>query len=407
MKTVDAHLTAILDRIAPLHPIDLSLLEAHGCVLVEDVTAPTDLPAWDNSGMDGYAVRREDVASAAADNPVVLPVVGDIPAGSQVSHRVEPGQCVRIMTGAPVPEGADAIVPVEWTDGGTTNVMIRQAPGPGQHVRARGEDVRAGDVVIEAGTRLGPAHVGLLAAVGRSRALVRPRPRLVMISTGSELVEAGAVAGHGQVTDANGPGLTAAAREAGAVVFRVGIVPDEPRTLMDTIEDQLVRADLVVTTGGVSAGAYDVVKEVLGRLGTVEFGPVAMQPGKPQGFGTIGPDATPIFTLPGNPVSAYVSFEVFVRPAIRRMLGVEPLHRPQIPAVCTSALTSRPGVRQFLRGNLRTEGGRTVVDPAPGQGSHLIAALAKANCLIVVPADVIEVAAGDEVRAMVLERRSV
>ncbi|WP_121194949.1 molybdotransferase-like divisome protein Glp [Motilibacter peucedani] len=407
MKTVDAHLADILDLVEPLPPLDLQLLEAHGCVLAEDVAAPTDLPAWDNSGMDGYAVRRADVATASAEHPVRLPVVGDVPAGSQVSYRVQPGQCVRIMTGAPVPEGADSVVPVEWTDRGTETVEVRQAPAAGQHVRLRGGDVRAGDVVLTAGTRLGPAHVALLAAVGRSRALVRPRPRVVMVSTGSELVEAGAVPGHGQIPDANGPGLTAAAREAGAVVFRVGIVPDDPRVLLDTIEDQLVRADLVVTTGGVSAGAYDVVKEVLSRLGTVEFGPVAMQPGKPQGFGTVGPDATPIFTLPGNPVSAFVSFEVFVRPAIRRMLGVEPLHRPMVSAECTEALDSRAGVRQFLRGSLTERDGRLVVEPSPGgPGSHLVASLAKANCLLVVGEDVTHVAAGEQVPVMVLERRT-
>jgi len=212
--------------------------------------------------------------------------------------------------------------------------------------------------------------------------------------------------GFGQVPDANGPGLTAAAREAGAVVYRVGIVPDEPRTLLDTIEDQLVRADAVITTGGVSAGAYDVVKEVLSSLGTVAFTSVAMQPGKPQGFGTIGPDATPIFTLPGNPVSAFVSFEVFVRPAIRRMLGLEPLHRRVVRARCTSPVPSRPGIRQYLRASLDLAGDEgPQVTPLVGQGSHMLASLARANGLLVLPEDVTQVAEGDQVDVVVLEER--
>ncbi|RZS87460.1 molybdopterin molybdochelatase [Motilibacter rhizosphaerae] len=406
-RSVDDHLARVLERIPLLHPLEVQLLEAHGCVLAEDVTAPTDLPPWDNSGMDGYAVVAADVEHAVAESPVVLPVVGDVPAGSQVSHRVQPGQVVRIMTGAPMPEGADAVVPVEWTDAGTESVTVRQAAALGQHVRRRGDDVRAGEVVLPQGTRLGPAHVGLLAAVGRARVRVHPRPRVVIISTGSELVEPGAALGHGQIPDSNGPGLTAAAREAGAVVYRVGIVPDDPTTLLSTIEDQLVRADLVLTTGGVSAGAYDVVKEVLSGLGTVEFTPVAMQPGKPQGFGTVGPDATPIFTLPGNPVSAHVSFEVFVRPAIRRMLGFAPLQRPVVRARSTAELSSRPGVRQFLRGVLTTGAdGVAEVAPASGQGSHLLAGLARANALIVLREEVEAVAAGDEVEVMVLERRA-
>ncbi|NHC45941.1 molybdotransferase-like divisome protein Glp [Motilibacter aurantiacus] len=400
MKTVDEHLADVLARVQPLPPLELQLLEADGCILAEDVTSATDLPAWDNSAMDGYAVRREDVLAASEESPVELPVVGDVPAGSAQAYRVAPGQCVRIMTGAPVPAGADAVVPVEWTDRGVATVRISRPPSAGQHIRRQGDDVSAGEVVATAGTRLGPPHIMLLAAVGRSRVSVRPRPRVVVISTGTELVEPGTPPGHGQVSDANGPGLTAAAREAGAIVYRVGIVPDDPTTLLDAIEDQLVRADLVITTGGVSAGAYDVVKEVLGRLGTVAFGPVAMQPGKPQGFGTVGPDGTPIFTLPGNPVSAYVSFEVFVRPAIRRMLGMEPAARPLVPAVSTTALTSREGVRQFLRGRLRTRDGTIEVEPVGGPGSHLVASLARSDALIVLPEDVTSVPEGGMVSVL-------
>jgi molybdopterin molybdotransferase len=259
--------------------------------------------------------------------------------------------------------------------------------------------------VLEAGTRLGPGQLGLLAAVGRDRVKVRPRPRVVILSTGSELVEPGTPTTPGQIHESNSYVLTTAARESGALAFRVGIVPDEPRRLMDAIEDQLIRADLVLTSGGVSVGAYDVVKEVLSRLGTVSFDRVAMQPGKPQGFGTIGPDGTPIITLPGNPVSAFVSFEVFVRPVIRRMLGVEPLGRPVVRAALTEAMQSPKGRRQYARGWLEVRDGRYVVAPVGGAGSHLLGGLAHSNSLIVVPEEQTHLDSGDGVDVMVLERR--
>jgi molybdopterin molybdotransferase len=259
--------------------------------------------------------------------------------------------------------------------------------------------------VLASGTRLGPPQLGLLAAAGRDRVVCLPKPRVVVLSTGSELVEPGTPLQPGQISESNSFAITAAAREAGALAFRVGIVGDDPRRLLDTIEDQLIRADLLVTTGGVSAGAYDVVKEVLSRLGTVTFEKVAMNPGMPQGFGSIGPDSTPIFTLPGNPVSAFVSFEVFVRPVIRRLLGVEPLARPTVRAVCATAFPSPEGKRQFARGWLAVEDGRYVVHPVGGQQSHLVNDLAHANALIVVPEAVSEVPAGGTVTVMVLERR--
>ncbi len=407
LTPVDEHLARVLATVAPLSALDLQLLDAHGCVLAEDVTAEGPLPSFDNSGMDGYAVRSDDLAGATEADPVRLPVVGDIAAGSSIQTTVSAGLCVRIMTGAPLPYGADAVVPLEWTDRGVATVAVDRPPAPGAHIRRAGEDVTAGQRVLQAGTRLGAAHVGLLAAVGRSRVLARPRPRVVVVSTGSELVEPGGRTRPGQIWDSNSVLLTLAAREAGAVAFRVGIVPDDPRLLLDTLEDQLIRADAVVTSGGVSVGAYDVVKEVLARVGTVSFDRVAMQPGMPQGFGTIGPDATPIFGLPGNPVSAFVSFEVFVRPALRKMLGVEPLHRPSVRAVTMNRLSAPPGKRQFARARLERRDGRRVVSLVGGSGSHLIGSLALANALIVVPEDVTEVAPGEEVDVMMLERRAV
>jgi molybdopterin molybdotransferase len=405
VKSVDEHLESCLEGVRPLDSIDLQLLDAHGCILAEDVVAQWSLPQFDNASMDGYAVQAEDVESATSDNPVELPVTGDIPAGRPSSVSLQAGTTMRIMTGAPIPQGADAVVPVEWTDGALAHVHVNRSVRPGAHVRRSGSDVVAGTEVLAAGTRLGPTQLGLLAAVGRDRVLCRPKPRVVVLSTGSELVEPGVPLEPGKISESNSFALTAAAKEAGALAVRVGIVEDDPRKLMDAIEDQLIRADLLITTGGVSAGAYDVVKEILGRLGTVTFEKVAMQPGMPQGFGTVGPDATPIFTLPGNPVSAYVSFEVFVRPVLRRMLGVEPLFRPTVRAVCGQELHSPEGKRQFARGWLGVEEGRYVARPAAAQGSHLVNDLAHANCLMVIPESTTVVPAGGTVTVMVLERR--
>jgi len=403
--TVADHLARILSVIEPLAPLELGLMDAHGCVLTEDVVAAAPLPGFDNSSQDGYAVRRDDLLGASPSSPVVLPVTGDVAAGPASPLRVQPGVCVRIMTGAMMPAGADAVVPVEWTDGGVASVSITRTPDLGAHVRRSGEDVAAGETVLAAGTYLGAVQVGLAAAVGRSRLLVRPRPRVVVVSTGSELVEAGQPLMPGRIADSNSPALTAAAIEAGAIAYRVGIVPDDPRTLASTLEDQLVRADVLVTSGGVSVGAYDVVKEVLSRIGTVQFDKVAMQPGMPQGFGTIGPDATPVFGLPGNPVSALVSFEAFVRPALRKMLGASPLERPRVRAVTTAALSSPRGKRSFLRVSLGIDHGTYVVTPVSGAGSHLLAGMARATALAIVPEDVERVEAGAPVEVLVLERR--
>jgi molybdopterin molybdotransferase len=395
-----------LSAVRPLTQLDVQLLDAHGCVLTEDVVAPWPLPQFDNSAMDGYAVRAEDVREADGENPVELPVVADIAAGESEVAAIGPGLAARIMTGAPIPVGADAVVPVEYTDGGEARVRITSAVPTGRHLRKIGEDVQEGDTVLGAGTFLGAAQIGLLAAVGKDRVKVRPRPRVVVISTGSELVEPGLPLTLGQITDSNSFTLTAAAREAGAVAYRVGPVPDDETVLLGLIEDQLVRADLVITSGGVSAGAYDVVKQVLSDLGTVTFEKVAMQPGMPQGFGTIGEEATPIFTLPGNPVSAFVSFEVFVRPVIRKMLGVSRLHRPSVKAVIQSTLRSPDGKRQFARARWQAApDGSDLVTPLAGQASHMVADLAYANALVVVPEHVTEIAAGQVVDTVLLERR--
>jgi molybdopterin molybdotransferase len=406
VSSVDEHVELILGALEPLEPYDQPLLEAIGLPLCEDVVAPMDLPSFDNSAMDGYAVRRADVASATADQPVHLPVVGELAAGQTQQLALSPGTTVRIMTGAPVPQGADAIVPVEWTDAGLATVRISQAPQPDQHVRHAGEDVRSGDLLLSDGSLLGPRQLGLLASVGRSQVRSRPRPRVVVMSTGAELREPGATLGHDSIFDANSFMLAAAARAAGAIAYRVGIVSDDPTDFRDALADQLVRADLVVTSGGVSKGAYDVVKEVLAEVGTVSFGEVAMQPGKPQGFGFVGEEPTPIITLPGNPVSSYVSFEVFVLPAIRRLMGRAPYRRPMTSATCTRGFGSIPGREQYVRARVdgSAAGHGPQVTPVGGHGSHLLGDLAQADALIVVPAGTTRVEDGSQVSVLLLEQ---
>jgi molybdopterin molybdotransferase len=404
LSTVDEHVERVVESVQPLQPYDQPLLEALGLPVCENIVAPMDLPVFDNSAMDGYAVYFDDVASASEDHPVHRPVVGEMAAGQTKLFALSPGTTVRIMTGAPVPQGADAIVPIEWTDGGVATVRITRAPQRDEHVRHKGEDVQTGDVLLEDGTVLGPRQLGLLASVGRSQVRSRPRPRLVIISTGAELREPGTSLGHDSVYDANSYMLAAAARTAGAIAYRVGIVSDDASEFRDALSDQLVRADLVVTSGGVSKGAYDVVKEVLSEVGTVSFGEVAMQPGKPQGFGFVGEDSTPILTLPGNPVSAYVSFEVFVVPAIRRMMGRLPYRRPMVRALCSQGFSSARGRQQYVRAQFGIDGKGAHVTPVGGHGSHLMGDLSEANALIVVPADVTSVQGGTQVQVLVLDR---
>ncbi len=405
-RSVDEHLEVVLGRVAALPAFEQPLMDAIGLVLCEDIVSGVSLPGFDNSAMDGYAVQAGDLAGASDENPIRLPVVGEFRAGRSEPIVVTPGTCVRIMTGAPMPRGADSVVPVEWTDGGTVNVRITQQPPLGASVRLAGEDVTAGAKVLDSDTVLGPRQIAVLAAVGRARVKARPRPRVVVISTGAELREPGSRLGDGQIYDSNSYTLAACARDAGAVVYRVGIVDDDPKRIMDTLSDQLVRADLVVTTGGVSMGAYDIVKEELSKLGTVDFPQVAMQPGKPQGFGVIGEDEVPIFTLPGNPVSAYISFEVFVRPALRKMMGQMPYRRSLVPGVTLDGFSSPAGRRQFVRAAATSGDEGWMASTVGGHGSHLLGGLSRANALIVVPEDVTSVRAGDQVELMLLDEET-
>jgi len=412
LTPVEEHLAEILATITPLTPTALGLDDIGGLVLAEDVSAVSALPSFDNSGMDGYAVRVEDVAAATEETPVTLPVTAEVAAGDTGAYALQPGTAIKIMTGAMLPHGAEAVVPVEWTDGGSARVSIRAGAAYGNAVRLAGEDAKAGEVLVTAGTRLRPMHVAVIAAAGRGSVLVRPRPRVVVLSTGNELAEPGTPLVPGRIWDSNSFMLAAAAREAGCLAYRQAILPDHPDEVLPAIEDQLVRADLMVTTGGVSMGGeHDVVKAALQQLGTITFRKVAMQPGMPQGFGTIAlpaavtpeaaaGDRVPIFTLPGNPVSAYVSFQVFARPAIAALQGYDGLGLEKVQAELTGPLRSPAGRRSFLRGVLDRAAGK--VTPLTGQGSHQIATLGQANALVVVPEWVVQMSEGDTAEVLVL-----
>lgn len=393
MRSVTEHQRAVLGAHAPLQVVRLPLLDALGLVMAEDVAAEWPLPSFDNSSMDGYAVRVADIATASEGDPVVLTVTGDIAAGHVPASGVEPGTAIRIMTGAPLPAGADAVVPVEWTDGGTNVVTIRKGADAGAHIRRRGEDVSAGDVVLPAGSAVTSRSIALLAASGHAAVAVHRRPRVAVISTGDELVEPGTALSAGRIADSNSFMLMAAVREAGGEAYRCGPVRDDEETLEWVLRDEAQRADLLLTTGGVSMGAYDTVKAVLTRLGGVEFVKVAMQPGMPQGQGII--DGTPIVTLPGNPVSAYVSFEVFVRPLLRRMLGHVHIDRPTRSVACGGAFSSPGGKTQFARVTLTEVDGVEVAMPEGAQGSHILGGLARAHGLAIVAPEVTAVAEGD------------
>ncbi len=396
MESVEDYLSDVLAAIAPLPPLELGLAVADGSVLAGDVAARSPLPPFDNSAMDGYAVLAADVATATAEAPVTLPVAAEVAAGDTAQRELTPGTCIRIMTGALLPAGADAVVPVELTDGGSDRATFMQAVPAGTSVRRLGGDASPGDVLLTAGTRLGPVQLGLLAATGHDRVLARPRPRVSVISTGNELIEPGRPLLPGQIWESNSVMLAAAASRAGAVARRHPVVRDDTVSVLAAIDEALAGADLIVTSGGVSMGAeHDVVKAALTALGTVSFRKVAMQPGMPQGFGFVGPDSTPIFTLPGNPVSAYVSFWLFIAPALDALQN----QAPRMPAVRQATLAapvrSPQGKRSFLRGSL--DPGAGTVEPVSGQSSHQLAALARSNALIIVPEKVTGLGAGDTV----------
>ena len=396
MLTYDQALAQILSQIAPPTPAALPLAEALGCVLAEDVFAPQAVPPFDNSSMDGFAVRAADLANI----PAVLPVSGDIPAGALSLPILGPGSAVRIMTGAPVPPGADTVVPVEDTEPRDESVAFLHPIELGQHIRRAGEDVEAGSLVMASGSLVRPAEVGMAAVVGRASVLAHPRPRVAIISTGDELVEPGQPLQPGQIYNSNAYALAAQVAEAGGIVTHRLHARDTAEALREAF-DEAAGADVLLTSGGVSIGDYDFVKAVFAERGTMDFWRVAIRPGKPVAFGRWG--ATVFFGLPGNPVSSMVTFELFVRPALRRLRGLADTQRPALTARLTEDAVHTPGRRSYQRAVMTTQGDAYTVAPIAKQGSGMMRSMVQANALLVIPADVSVIPAGQTATVLLLD----
>lgn len=408
MRSIQDQLQAVLAAARPVHPLDVVLADAAGCVLAEDLRAPGSIPARALAAYDGYALDLGSIAQVTPGRPVVLPVAHDVGAAAAEPLRLAPAHAVRVASGAPLPFGADVVVPVAYTDRGTARVEVHRTVQAGEGVRPAGADAREGETVIAAGVRLGASQIGIASALGLRRLRVHPRPRVVVLPVGDELIEAGAPPRAGRVHDANGPMLTTAAQAVGTAAHRAAIAPDDRSLLREAIEDQLVRADLLIVTGGLGDGPDDTVRDVLAPLGTVRFDHVAMSPGQRLGFGTVeregGREAVPIFALPGHPVAAMVAFEVFVRPALRAIAGYAELFRTTVSATASAEWSVPSGLRQFVPATLTgSPGGGYRVAPLGDPLRTDLGSLARANAFAVVGERATSVAVGDTVHALVLD----
>ena len=401
---VDEVLARVLDAVRPLPPVERPLLEALDFVIAETIVAPGNVPPFTNSAMDGYALRSRDTDGATAEMPVSLTVVGTVAAGEDPRSIVDVGQALRIMTGAPLPPGADAVVRFEEADElDATTVRVRRPIGEHEHVRFAGEDVRVGETAVAAGTVVSPAVVGLLAALGAPAARIHRQPRVAILSTGDELVPVEGEAGPGRIRDSNSAMLAALVTHAGGLPCALGVAQDT----MDELRGALRRAvtelapDLMVTSGGVSVGHYDMVKDALQAEGRIALWQVRMKPGKPLAFGEIG--GVPLLGLPGNPAAAAISFLQFGWPAIRRMLGHDPVALPTLTAYVSEEIANPGGRRHYLRVRLvQADDGRIVATPVTSQGAGILSSLALADGLLVVPEDQAHVPAGSRLSAQVL-----
>ncbi len=398
------YLAMVLRGLRPLPALDLDLTQAYGNVLAQDIVTPGPLPAFDHADMDGYAARFEDIAHAEPDRPVRLNVIGDLAASSWRPVRLTAGTCFSIAAGAPLPLTADVIVPSGDTDQGIAWVEIRTAPKRGYGIRRTGDELPAGTVVAEAGAFVTPALVAVLAATGIGHVVVRPSPRVVVVATGDELVDAGRTSQPGQLVDVNSHALTAAAAEAGAHAYRVGICDDDPDGLRGLLEDQALRADLIITTGGTGTGPGDMVRRILSK-GTVTFTAVSVYPGSSLGFGTVGNEEVPIICLPGDPGAALVGFEVLARPVIQVLAGAEPVFRPSVRAHLLETVHSPQGLREFRPAQVaERRGGGYTVQPLAG-GPYTVSGMAEANGLMVLGERVTAAPAGSTVDVLLLDRR--
>ncbi|MFP7706546.1 gephyrin-like molybdotransferase Glp [Trueperella sp. LYQ141] len=404
MKSVAQHLDECISVAQPLRAFDVALSDAVGCVLAEDVRSFVDVPQANLAARDGYAVRCADIAGASAENPAIVAVAEDVRADTIDPPLLVPTTAVRISSGAVLPEGAQAVVPIESTDQGRAQVRITRGANAGENIRARAEDLQAGQVFLRAGVRIGARQIALLASAGHATVRVHPAPRVVIMAIGDELQEPGMPATKGKIYDANSHALATAVRDAGAEVFRVGAVPDDKRQLRELLEDQLVRADIIITTGGLSYGGGDTLKEVLSPLGTVRFDNIAMQPGRQLGVGTLESDTT-VFCLPGSPVAALTAFEVFIRPALLHMAGYSRIHRRSVEAVVQRGWESPAQSREFVRARVvGNPNDGYIVEPVGDPARPLLTALSEANCLAVVPEQQRIVQPGDRLECVVLDR---
>jgi molybdopterin molybdotransferase len=404
------YLASVLRRVRPLPPLDLDLTQAFGNVLAEEVRAVGGLPAFDLAAIDGYAARFDDLGGAALGRPVRLNVVGDLSAASWRPVRLVSGTCFSVAAGAPLPATADVIVPIAWTDQGMATVEIKEVPKRGYGVRRAADEVAAGAVVARLGDRVTPAMIAVLAGTGVGHVVVRPSPRVTVLATGDELVEAGRLSQPGQVVDVNSHAVASAAADAGAHAYRVGICDDDPEALRSLLEDQTLRADLIVTTGGTGTGPGDMVRRILGRDGSVRFTDLSVFPSFSLGFGAINPpnnlaEEVPVVCLPGDPGAALIAFEVLVRPLIQVLAGSEPVFRPSVRAHLLETIASPLGLREFrpARINERRGGGYTV-QPLSG-GPFTLSGLAEANGLLVLGERLGGAPAGSTVDVLLLDRR--
>lgn len=399
MRTVDEQLERILAAAVRPAPVRVAISDAHGLRCAEEVVSSRPLPGFDQAAIDGYAVRSVDLAGASLAEPVSVPVVGEIPAGSRQPLRLQPGQAVRVAAGAPLPTLADAVVPVANTDAGTARLDVHQGVPSAAFVRRIGEDVQPGDVAVRRDTVIGAAQVAMLAAAGRDKVLVHPKPRVSVISVGDELVELARTPGAGQIVDVCSHALTAAAREAGAETARAGLVRGDAREVCAALQDRLPFSDVIVVCGAVGGVAGAEVKSALAGLGDIDATRVAMHPGSTQAFGRLGPDAVPTFLFPAYPATALLLFEVLVRPLVRLALGRTDPHRRMISARLTSPVTSMKGRRGYLRGRLLREQatGDYLVQPIGTSGTHLLSSIGEANGLIILPEDLTEATVDEQV----------
>ena len=385
MISVESASETILNEIKPLGVESVGLVSALGRVIGEDIVAARNNPPWDNSAMDGYALVSSDTVAASDANPVTLKVIYDLPAGSTPREDIKSGQAVRIMTGAPVPGGATAVVMVERTETSDGAVVIKAPVKEGDNIRRSGEDFKAGTVVIKKGSVVRPAEVLMLATVGVPFVFVHRRPRVAVLSTGDELVDVLKVPSSGKIINSNGYALASLVSECGAEAIQLGIAKDTRESLREKLSVAM-KADCIISSGGVSVGDYDFVKDVLKEMGSsMIFWKVAMKPGKPLAFGVIG--GRPAFGLPGNPISSMVAFEQFVRPALLKMAGRKDIFRRTFPARLTRDLKIKPGRMNFIRAELKAGADGMSVEPLDGQGSGVVSTMVRANSFIIVPAD--------------------